>query len=190
MSQIEGREANFRLSGVQFPTQILDDMKTLLSLLTSDEPAGFWYIHGPNGVGKTYILIAAINEAIAQGRSGIYLSTTQMLSLLRETFSAKTVGLDEPQLLGQIKQATVLCIDELGRERDTDYSAEKLFEIFDHRYRAATQYDHNFPAKLTIFAGNYPLEELEPYLKSRLSDFQSKVIDLTGLPDRRENNNN
>ncbi len=177
--------AEWRLSLGKFKPELHDDIKELIALISADQPGGFWYIHGPNGVGKTYILTAAINEAIAQLRSGVYTTTANMMNTLREGFSAKSVGQQEPALLRNFKQTTVLCIDELGRERETDYTSEKIFEIVDSRYIAATQYGSGLSAKLTIFAGNYPLNQLDPYLKSRLNDRNSKVINLSGVSDRR-----
>lgn len=184
-SEVQGKMAEWRLSLGKFKPELHSNIKELIALISSDQPGGFWYIHGPNGVGKTYILTAAVNEAVAQLRSGVYTTASNMMNNLRAGFSAKSVGQQEPALLRDIKNTTILCIDELGRERETDYTAEKIFEIIDSRYIAATQYSSNLAAKLTIFAGNYPLDQLDPYLKSRLSDRNSKVINLSGTSDRR-----
>lgn len=161
-------------------------VKELLASIYSDDPAGFWYFHGPNGVGKSYILIAAVNEAIRQQRSAIYTSTTQLLTLLRDaTIESNTA---EIQLLDRMKSVTVLAIDELGRERSTEYAMEKLFQIFDSRYRSAHNFDAQNPAKLTILGGNLLVNELESYLQSRLQDRNSRVVTMQKLEDRRKRN--
>lgn len=178
--------AEWRLSLGKFRKDLHPVIEELIALITSDNPGGFWYIHGPNGVGKTYILTAAVNEAVAQLRSGVYTTAANMMNNLRAGFSAKSVGQQEPAILRDIKNTTVLCIDELGRERETDYTAEKIFEIVDSRYIAATQYGNELAAKLTIFASNFPLDEIDPYLKSRLSDRNSRIIDLSDTSDRRK----
>lgn len=186
VSQISGTQANWRISGIKFPTPILQHMDDLVSLVYADEPAGFWYLHGPNGSGKTYALVAAVNEAINQQRSGVYIKSPDLINLLRQSISSDSVHRSEPQLLRQIKATTVLAIDEIGRERSTEYAKEKLFEIIDERYRAAHMYDSGYPAKLTILAGNYPTDQIEPYLASRLRDRNSRVVDFSKLPDRRK----
>ena len=185
-SQVKGTQKNWSLRGGKFPKTIVPHVKELLASIYSDDPAGFWYFHGPNGVGKSYILIAAVNEAIRQQRSAIYTSTTQLLTLLRDaTIESNTA---EIQLLDRMKSVTVLAIDELGRERSTEYAMEKLFQIFDSRYRSAHNFDAQNPAKLTILGGNLLVNELESYLQSRLQDRNSRVVTMQKLEDRRKRN--
>ena len=185
-SQVKGTQKNWSLRGSEFLPPTRPHIKELLAVLYSDDPAGFWYFHGPNGRGKSYILIATVNEAIRQNRSGIYTTTTQLLSLLRDATIESNNA--EMNLLNRMKEVTVLSIDELGKERSTEYAMEKLFQIFDSRYRSAHHYDYANPAKLTILGGNFPPEELESYLQSRLRDRNSHIVSMEGLDDRRERN--
>ena len=168
-------------------------MKELVEIIYGDEPAAFWYIHGPNGIGKSYILIAAINEGMTIQRSGLYTTTTQLLDALRNTHSDVEAFGTEHDLLKKVTGSTVLAIDEIGRERTTEYASEKLFDIYNTKYQDAHLYGSNNEAKITLLAGNYPPEELEPYLQSRLRDKNSRIIDMSIkdskgnfiLPDRR-----
>ncbi len=155
------------------------DIKNLVDIIHSEKPAAFWYIHGPNGIGKSYILIAAINEGMTIQRSGLYTTTTQLLDALRNTHSDTEFFGTERDLLRKVKGSTILAIDEVGRERTTDYAMEKLFDIYSERYQDAHVYGSNNEAKVTLLAGNYPPEELEPYLQSRLRDKNSLVIDMS-----------
>lgn len=193
VSQIKKGQQNWRLTGGKFHDLTMDATRDLSQIITSDEPAAFWYIHGPNGVGKSYILIAAINEALAIQRSGLYTTTTQLLDALRNTHSDASVYGTEQDLLNRVNRVTVLAIDEIGRERTTEYASEKLFDIYNSRYQDAHVYGSNNEAKITLLAGNYPPSELEPYLQSRLQDRNSRIIDMSMkdskgnyiLPDRR-----
>jgi DNA replication protein DnaC len=184
-SQVDGKQQKWRLKGSSFPPNIVPAIQELVDILYSELPAGFWYVHGPNGVGKSYILIAAINEAVQQRRSGLYTTASRMLDALRSSMSSDKKTEQEPAILEKIKKTTVLAIDEIGRERETDYARERLFQILDARYISAHQYSTTLPAKLTLIAGNYPPEELEPYFQSRLLDFNSKVINMASFADRR-----
>jgi len=158
---------------------ILPDIRELVRIINSNEPAAFWYIHGPNGIGKSYILIAAINEGMLVQRSGLYTTTTKMLDALRNTHSDVAAFGTEHDLLEKVRRSTILAIDEVGRERSTEYAEEKLFDIYNSRYQDAHVYGNNNEAKITLLAGNYPPDELEPYLQSRLQDKNGRVIDMS-----------
>lgn len=194
ISQIKQGQQNWRLKHSEFHDLTMDAMKDLIKIIHSDEPAAFWYIYGPNGVGKSYILISAINEGLSLQRSGLYTTTTQLLDALRNTHSDASVYGTEQELLNKVKNCTILSIDELGRERTTEYASEKLFNIYDSRHQDAHVYGVNHNAKITLLAGNYEPDELEPYLQSRLQSRNGRIVDMSMkdskgeyiLPDRRK----
>lgn len=185
-SQVKGTQKNWSLRGSKFHKKISSAIKELTAIAYSDDPAGFWYFHGPNGAGKSYILIATVNEAIRQQRSAMYTTTTQLLTLLRDATIESNQA--ERKMIQRMKDVTVLAIDELGRERSTEYAMEKLFQIFDSRYRSANHFktdDSEARAKLTVLGGNYLPSELEPYLQSRLSDSNSRIVSMAKMADLR-----
>lgn len=179
ISQIKKGQLNWRLTGSNMHKLIRPAIAELVQIINSDEPAAFWYIHGPNGIGKSYILIAAINEGMLIQRSGLYTTTTKMLDALRNTHSDVAAFGTEYDLLENVRKSTILAIDEVGRERSTEYAEEKLFDIYNSRYQDAHVYGSNNEAKITLLAGNYPPDELEPYLQSRLQDKNGRVIDMS-----------
>ena len=174
------------LRGGNFPKSIAPHVKDLLEIIYADDPAGFWYFYGSNGCGKTHILAAAVNEAIKQQHSAIYTTTTQLLFLLRDDILEG--DFDRAGALKQLKTATVLAIDDLGRERSIPHAMEKLFQTLDSRYRSAHNLDAKNPAMLTIMGGNLPPNELDPYLQSRLLDQNSRVVTMQNIEDRRKRN--
>jgi len=179
VSAVKQGQLNWRLTGSDMHDLILPDIRELVRIINSNEPAAFWYIHGPNGIGKSYILIAAINEGMLVQRSGLYTTTTKMLDALRNTHSDVAAFGTEHDLLEKVRRSTILAIDEVGRERSTEYAEEKLFDIYNSRYQDAHVYGNNNEAKITLLAGNYPPDELEPYLQSRLQDKNGRVIDMS-----------
>ena len=159
-------------------------MVDLLNRLYSDDPAGFFYFHGPNGTGKSIILMGAVNDAISQGRTAFYTKSSDLLKILR------TAVMDNPreeaEAVYRLKNVTVLCIDELSRERDTPYSQEMLFDLLDDRHQSSHEYDFNHPAKLTLIASNYFPDNLEKYLRDRLYSRNSRIVDTKKVPDYRK----
>ena len=179
VSDIKGGQLNWRLKESKMHRLIQPAITELVDIINSDEPAAFWYIHGPNGIGKSYILIAAINEGMQNQRSGLYTTTTKLLDALRNTHSDVAAFGTEHDLLEKVRRSTILAIDEVGRERSTEYAEEKLFDIYNSRYLDAHVYGANHRAKITLLAGNYPPDQLEPYLQSRLKDKNGRIIDMS-----------
>jgi hypothetical protein len=87
--------------------------------------------------------------------------------------------------MSKLTKITILCIDELQRERTTDFGMEKLFELLNSRYNSANYYEHSDTAKLTVLASNFYPTELEPYLYSRLSGPNCRIVDTKEVPDLR-----
>ena len=179
VSDVKQGQLNWRLTGSNMHKLIRPAIAELVQIINSDEPAAFWYIHGPNGIGKSYILIAAINEGMIIQRSGLYTTTTKLLDALRNTHSDVAAFGTEHDLLEKVRKSTILAIDEVGRERSTEYAEEKLFDIYNSRYQDAHVYGVNNRAKITLLAGNFPPGDLEPYLQSRLQDKNGRVIDMS-----------
>lgn len=184
LSHLDDSRLNWYLRGATFHNSIRPQIDELINTVYDDEPAGFWYIHGPNGCGKTYILAATVNEAIRQLRSGIYMTTSQLLEEIRKTYGSDDADA-EGKLLRAIRATTVLCLDEFGRERATDFATEKLFQILNQRYEAAHFYKMPNQAKLTLIASNTPEEATDAWFRSRLTDNNSHVLNMARLPDRR-----
>lgn len=182
-SGIQGKQTRWFLRNSTFDDSIKPQISSLIATIYNNYPSGFYYLHGPNGIGKSYIMIAAINEMITQQRSAVYLTTIRLLNKLRESFSDDKIT--NSDYIEYFKNVTLLCLDEFGREKATEYTEQALFDILDHRYQASYNYDEIIPAKLTIMASNIPFDDIHPYLKSRLSDHTSTVIDMNGLSDWR-----
>lgn len=187
VSRIEGDRQQWFLRGSAFPKQLQRTVTELVEILYSPSPAGFWYIHGPNGCGKTYLITAAINEAIRQQRSGIYSTSIELLNALRQQFNSDNPNA-ENQYISMFKRTTVVALDEYGRHRDTNYAAETMFNVLDARYQSAHSFENDAYAKLTLIASNLPPTETESWLQSRLKDKNSRIVDMSKLPDRREMN--
>ena len=187
LSQIKEGQLNWRLKGSNFHKRIRPHIIDLVEIIYSDEPAAFWYFHGPNGVGKSFILIAAINEAMTVQRTGFYSSTTQLLDALRSAHSDVQVWGTEQNILQKVTDSTIVGIDEIGRERTTEYASEKLFQIYNDRYQMAHVYGSRNEARITLLAGNYPPDQIEPYLQSRLQDRKSRIVNMShpDIPDLR-----
>jgi DNA replication protein DnaC len=124
------------------------------------DPKGWLLITGTYGCGKTH-LAAAITVALVQdGMAVLFQTVPDLLDHLRATYGPNsTIGYD--QLFRDVRDAPCLVLDDLGAQNTTPWALEKLFQILNHRY------NNRLP---TVITTNTPLEELDPRLRSRLTD--------------------
>lgn len=140
-------------------------------------PRGFLSIYGEFGNGKTTIMMAIVNAVIEQGIEARYLTASDLLAYLRETFNSETKESDYDRL-HELAKIPVLCIDEMDKLRDTAYSRELQQELINLRYRDAGILG-------TVLAWNGGLNDLPfPAIVSRAQEFtviQNRDRDLRPL---------
>jgi DNA replication protein DnaC len=127
----------------------------------ADSPKGWLVLYGPKGTGKSHLAAAISNhlESLPEEERPLvmFLTVPDLLDLLRSGYTAN----DYDELLNLCRNVAVLILDDLGVEQTKEWAAEKLFQIFNHRYQSELP---------TVVISNHRLEELEPRLYDRLSD--------------------
>ena len=164
-------------------------MKLSMILLRSmlSERRGFVLISGPYGTGKTHMLAATVNHARKSNIPSVYMNAEELLDHLRRTY-ALDADVSFDGLWHRVSNATVLCLDELGRENPTPWARAKLFELLDDRYERATVGGAR-ERVLTVIATNLGIAQLDGYLRSRILDVRHDcvaAIELWNTPDMRQ----
>jgi DNA replication protein DnaC len=101
---------------------------------------------GMPGVGKTHLAVAILKTCIFdRAARGLFYTTSDLMALLRSTYTGDEKA-TESQVLRTITAADVLVLDELGRERATEWRDEMLHLIVNTRYseRRLTMFTTNF----------------------------------------------
>lgn len=89
---------------------------------------------GATGTGKTYLAFCIANELLSKMVPVIAISSIGLLSRIKETYNS--YGKEgEFEIINNLKNASLLILDDLGAENNTSWSKEKLYEIIDSRYR-------------------------------------------------------
>jgi len=144
---------------------------------------------GPPGVGKTHLAVAAAWSCLMKGYTVQFRQSATLLNELRDCLpdGIRVDGawwtLDERMNLFMNKapflnQAQMLIIDDLGVEKTTDWTAEKLDQIVDHRWL------NGLPLLITTNALDI---ELSPRIADRLMDkHRGKVVKIAADSYRRE----
>ncbi len=131
-------------------------------------------LSGPAGVGKTHLLAALAGYLSLQ--RGIEVRYTDFSDLVSELRARFEVGGGSEALVGTIADAEVLCIDELGKGRATEWEQSIVDAIISRRYNRGLTlfYATNHP--LDDHAGGHGLEPLSARIGARAA---SRLREMT-----------
>jgi DNA replication protein DnaC len=111
---------------------------------------GFFFVGTP-GVGKTYLAVAALRHKIENGLlNARFINVPLFLDAVRSSFkfSDDSVQSDFQFICDR---ASVVVLDDFGKERATDWATERLYVIVESRYSSMLP---------TIVTSNRTLDEL------------------------------
>lgn len=103
-------------------------------------------LHGPVGTGKTYLAACIANALIDEGY------TVKMTSVSEITNTLFGMKEGKQQFIDSLNKYSMLVIDDLGTERNTEYMLEQVFNIIDARYRSGLPF---------IVTTNIPINEIK-----------------------------
>lgn len=107
------------------------------------------YVVGDIGAGKTYLCSCLCTDLVRKGVKVLWRNMSDVLREIRGCFDRRDVS--EVEVIRGFVKPWVLVLDDLGKERPTEWAVEQLFSIVNARY------DEGKP---TIVTTNYNSEEL------------------------------
>lgn len=135
----------------------------------ADNPSGWLVFMGDYGTGKTHLAAAIGNYRQSEGVAPMFVVVPDLLDHLRATFSPNS-SVSYDNLFEKVKSTKLLILDDLGTQSATPWAREKLYQIFNHRYISDLA---------TVITTSQRLEDLDPRLRSRMSD--SRLCTLYAL---------
>jgi DNA replication protein DnaC len=149
------------------------------------------YLHGSVGTGKTTALSALaisyiVHKSIADIRTGEhteqlvqFINVPDLLDLIKRGFDNPTISDEANALLERLKHVPLVIFDDIGAERPSEWSRERLLTLINYRY------DNEM---CTFFSSNLTIpelvEQLGPRLQSRINGSCAPLA-FNG-PDRRK----
>jgi DNA replication protein DnaC len=98
-----------------------------------EQNMGFLF-YGAPGTGKTFLAFCIANYLLEKMVPVIAISSIGILQRIKQTYSS--YGKEaEVEIIQSLKNASLLVLDDIGAENDTNWTKEKLYEIIDSRYR-------------------------------------------------------
>lgn len=97
---------------------------------------------GNNGVGKTHLACSIANKLIENGIPVIYGTLINLLAELRNSYDTDN-DISEMEIIKLYENVALLIIDDLGKEKPSEWGLEELFTIINSRY------ENNLPVIIT-----------------------------------------
>lgn len=97
---------------------------------------------GNNGVGKTHLACSIANKLIENGIPVIYGTLINLLAELKNSYDIDN-NISEMEIIKLYENVDLLIIDDLGKEKPSEWGLEKLFTIINSRY------EKNLPVIIT-----------------------------------------
>jgi DNA replication protein DnaC len=110
---------------------------------------------GSYGTGKTHLTAAVCIDLMHKGYQPIFGTMITLLERIKATYDDDYAKENEEQVINQYINCDLLIIDDLGKEKPTEWSIEKLYYIVNARY------EKNLPLLIT---SNYDIEKLKDRL--------------------------
>jgi len=135
---------------------------------------GWLLLRGGYGCGKTHLAAAIANFAVDMGVPTLFLTVPDLLDMLRFSYDSDDTTFE--QRFNEIRNASLLVLDDFGTQNATGWAQEKLFQIINYRYI------NKLPLVVTT---NLSLDEIDARVRSRLSDRELVTDVRINAPDYR-----
>ena len=150
-SKMSKRNLNYKFANFEVNSnnkKVYQSLKEYSEKLANSVERKGLILVGNNGVGKTHLACSIANELIKNGIPIIYGTLINLLAELKNTYDVDN-NISEMKIIKLYEKVDLLIIDDLGKEKPSEWGLEKLFTIINSRYESnlpvliTTNYDQN-----------------------------------------------
>jgi DNA replication protein DnaC len=91
-------------------------------------------LRGTEGVGKTHLAVSILKDLVERGHSGLFWNVPDLFLELRRVMSGDMGISSEAEIIDSLRRPDILVLDDLGAERTSDYTMDRLYTIINSRY--------------------------------------------------------
>jgi DNA replication protein DnaC len=124
--------------------------------------AGWLYLYGPPGAGKSHLAAAIANDCASNGVPTAYASTPDLLAFVRRGMEDNSAD----ARFMSLQHVELLILDDLGSEKSSEWTVETLFRLIDERSK------HN---RATVITSNMHYDALASRIASRIAELSTLV---------------
>ena len=128
--QLDSTFENYKIT--EQNNQIYKNVKKYVDKLLQNKTNNGLFITGTYGVGKTYLASCIANELIKNNIPVVFGTLIQLLGYIKETY--RDTNISDTEYINLYSNVDLLIIDDLGKEKPTEWVLEKLFLIVNNRY--------------------------------------------------------
>lgn len=140
-------------------------------------------LEGASGSGKSHLAAGIVKALSMKGYTAIFQSVPELLARLKATYDKGNNDAGEAEIMDALGECELLVLDDVGAEKPSAWSEERLYLLIDRRYRNK---------KATIITTNLAVSELDKALGIRATDRLTqtcKAVKLTAPSYRRRARN-
>lgn len=133
----------------------LAQAKVIVQGFARDFPVGIEHglmLMGPCGVGKTHLAVAALEEIILRGHSGLFYDYRELLKEIQDSYNPESNS-TEMSVLEPVLKTDILLLDDVGSSKPSLWALETVGHILNTRYN-----EH----RVTLLTTNYLDKEIKP----------------------------
>ena len=144
-SKMSKRNLGYRFENFEVNSNnrnIFQNLKKYSEKLVNEMEKKGLILVGNNGVGKTHLACSIANELMKNGIPVIYGTLINLLAEIRNSYDLDN-NISEMEIIKLYENVDLLIIDDLGKEKPSEWGLEKLFTIINSRY------ENNLPVIIT-----------------------------------------
>jgi DNA replication protein DnaC len=134
----------------------LEQAKVIVQGFARDFPVGVEHgllLMGTCGVGKTHLAVAALEEIVLRGHSGLFYDYRELLKQIQDCYNPES-NATEMSVLDPVLKVEVLLLDDLGSSKPSAWALETVGHILNTRYN-----DHRVTLLTTNYSDSPPSNE-------------------------------
>ena len=178
------RFESFNLRRSELNVNLQENLHKILNACKeyANEPQGWLVLQGESGCGKTHLAAAIANHQLEKTQNKfeadqilsqiIFVEVPELMDYLRASFNPQS-NKSYDQRFDEIKKVSMLVLDHFGIESASPWVKEKLFQLLNYRYNTLLP---------TVLTTTYNLDEIEPWLRTRMLDKEKCKYCIIGAP--------